>query len=370
MPWNSQIHTRENRQSGLSLVELMIALALGLILLVSMTRLTLETRQSGLTLTERGEELEQGRYAMELIKNDVTLAGFFGFFYRLPPLPTSLTDPCSPIPEILAYALPLAIQGYDQPATALPCTANAVPGVDRLVIRRVGTEGFTLDAGADDDDGDGDRDDLDYGRVYLQGYDNRYILGFCSKQGSCSAMTNCLNEACEETISIPRSITGDEITVFAMKYRYGTLPVPLHPYFVHIYYIRGWSNRVDDNIPTLMKAELVDYGSVPKLVANPILDGVENMAFQYGIDSSEPADDAVDYYTSKPASIAEWGRVRAVKINIMIRSQNKAREPVVTTTFDLGDGIPLPLSPAARQYRHHVLSTQVGLENTRGRHLE
>lgn len=369
---NNRAKILDDRQEGLSLIELMIALTLGMILLVSLTRLTLDTRQSGLTLTERGEELEQGRYAIEMLKNDLKLAGFYGLLYRPPLPPDSLPDPCSLILDNLAHALPLMVQGQDQPATATSCTSGAIPGVDRLIIRRAGTEGFMLDAGADDDDGDGDKDDLDYGRAYLQAYEDRFILGYCSKQGQCTGVTNCLNAVCERKIPAvtTRAITGDEITVFGMKYRNATLSVPVHPYFVHIYFIRGWSNRTDDNIPTLMRTELVDYGSTPRLVANPILDGVENMAFQYGVDNSEPPDDKVDYYTPNPASTLEWSRVRAVKINIMVRSLNKAREPVGTPIYDMGDGAPVKLSAAAMQYRHHVLSTQANLENTLGRNIE
>lgn len=347
----------------------MIALSVGLILLTVVTRLAMDTRQSGNSIAERGDELEQGRYAIALLKNDLRLAGFYGMLYQVPSVPSNLPDPCNSALSSLIEGLSLAVQGYDKPTTAANCTNGAMAGIDRLVIRRAGTEGFILDAGADDDDGDGDKDDLDYGRAYFQGFNDRYTIGFCSRMGQCSGATNCANDGCLDKlpVNMTRAVTGNEMTVFSMKYRNATLPVEVRPYEVHIYYLRPWSNDLKDGIPTLIKSELVDYGSAPKLIASPLIDGVENMAFQYGIDSTQPPDGIPDYYTTKPVNTQEWARVKAIRINLLIRSLSKIKQSTIEQRFDMGEEPAVILQSDDLQYRHHLLTTLVSLDNTLSR---
>ena len=360
------------RQSGVSLPELLISLTIGLILLIGVTRLATEISRTDTAIMERGDELEQARYTLELIKKDLKLAGFYGMLYRLPTPPTSLPDPCSAQVSSLVAGLALPLQGYDKPQTQLSCTTGASKGIDRLVIRRAGTQGFVLDEGADDDDGDGDSDDLDYGKAYIQAYEDRFTLGYCSRAGQCTGLSNCQTTGCLDRVpgGQVRTVSGSELAVFGMKYRSNSLPVMVFPYFVHLYYIRSWSSITTDGIPTLVRAELTDYGTAPKIVANPLMEGVENMSFQYGIDSSEPADNQIDYYTPAPTTLTEWARVRTVKVYLLVRGINKAQISIPDRAYDMGDSVPVVPAPEDRDYRHHWFTTVIRLDNTLNRTLQ
>ncbi len=347
--WRSPLQ----RQRGSTLIELMIALTLGLVLLTLVTRLTLETRRGLESLTERGEEREAGRYAMTLFKQDLRLAGFMGTLYRRPTVPDSLPDACARTLDGLLSGLALPIQIDDRAATASRCVDGALSGVDRLVIRHADTAGFVLDAGADDDDGDGDRDDLNYGRVYLQGFDNRYTLGYCSRPGLCSALTNCPDTSCLEPLAggLTRPVTGDESAVFGMRYRDGLLPVELRTYRVQIYYLRSWSASPADGIPTLVRAELQDKGTVPGFSTYPLLDNVAHLRLQYGLNGQRP---------SQPQ---EWAAVSAVRVHLLIRSQYKQATHYTERSFDLGDDTPYTVPVEAQTYRHRVLTSLISLDN-------
>jgi|GEM_PF-3264792 len=349
LTWRSPLH----RQHGGTLIELMLALTLGLLLLTLVTRLTLETRKGLESLTERGEAREAGRYALNLFRQELRLAGFLGTLYRRPALPDTLPDACAKTLDGLLAGLSLPIQVDDRPAIASRCVDDAVSGLDRLVIRHADTRGFVLDAGADDDDGDGDRDDLNYGQVYLQGFDNRYTLGYCSRPGVCMALTNCPDTACLQPLTngLTRPVTGSEVAVFGMRYRAGLLPVALRAYQVRIYYLRNWSATPGDGIATLVRTELQDRGTAPGFSTYPLLDQITRLRFQYGLNNQ------------KPTRPLEWATVAAVRVNLLIRSANKQAIQYTERSFDLGDDTPYTLPADAQAYRHHVMTTLISLDN-------
>ena len=79
---------------GISLVELMVAMVLGLILLLGVTTVALNASQSYGELNKASQQLENGRYAMQVLRDDVRHAGFYGEYTALV-TPVSLVDPCS-----------------------------------------------------------------------------------------------------------------------------------------------------------------------------------------------------------------------------------------------------------------------------------
>src|SRR3954467_8774832 len=84
----------KQKHSGISLVELMIAIALGLILLLGLTTVYLNSSRASKELQRAGQQIENGRYALELLTNDLRHAGFFGELGVFA-APTVASDPCS-----------------------------------------------------------------------------------------------------------------------------------------------------------------------------------------------------------------------------------------------------------------------------------
>src|SRR5512135_2613642 len=132
-----------NNQDGLSLVELMIALTIGLILLLGITTLIVMQSNSRNELEKSSRQIENGRYASQILHDDIQHAGFYGIYRPITPvIPATLPDPCDATAAGLSAAMALPIQGYDSPA-APPITCllgnNYKPGTDILVIRRAST---------------------------------------------------------------------------------------------------------------------------------------------------------------------------------------------------------------------------------------
>src|SRR5882724_4062244 len=84
-------------QAGMSLVELMVSLAVGLILLAGIT--TLIGRQSSAReeLEKASREIENGRYATQLLRKDIQHAGYYGEYSPVSGVATTTVpaDPCS-----------------------------------------------------------------------------------------------------------------------------------------------------------------------------------------------------------------------------------------------------------------------------------
>ena len=92
------------RQHGLSLVELLIATALGLLIVAALAQLYSDIVRSNREMAKTNSQIENGRFAMQFLRNDIVHAGFWGSFvpefanlmHDLPPadVPTIVPDPC------------------------------------------------------------------------------------------------------------------------------------------------------------------------------------------------------------------------------------------------------------------------------------
>lgn len=113
-------------QKGLSLVELMIAITLGLMLMAGVVQLFISSKDTFRTQQATSRVQETGRMAVEFISRDIRMAGFTGFRGRV----SSISNKLSPITYLNAYASGLSVLSAAQ-APGI----NSVAGTDVLVIR-------------------------------------------------------------------------------------------------------------------------------------------------------------------------------------------------------------------------------------------
>ncbi len=140
--------------SGLSLVELMVALTIGMLLLAGLVAIFMNSSEANRELRKTAQQIENGRFAIASISQDLRLAGFYGHFHELPPAPAALPDPCEVAnTNNLHDALAYPVQGYRAAdlttvadVTGTTCidkqllnAANLKAGSDILVIRRAST---------------------------------------------------------------------------------------------------------------------------------------------------------------------------------------------------------------------------------------
>ncbi|GAB6041032.1 PilW family protein [Endothiovibrio diazotrophicus] len=80
--------------AGFTLTEILVALAIGSLVLLGITSLFVNSSDSNRKLSLAGELIENGRFALDLLFDDVRHAGFYGPLSNALPTPGSLPDPC------------------------------------------------------------------------------------------------------------------------------------------------------------------------------------------------------------------------------------------------------------------------------------
>lgn len=315
---------------GFSLIELMIALTLGLLIIGGVGALSLSTTRSYRALSQASQQIENGRYALSVLMGDLEHAGFLG---QLAPslagitLPRVLPDPClttAPLLQNLADNLLLPITG-----TCGASLNGKLPNTPVLTLMRANSTGVVPAA-------------ITAGNTYIQTTPAQYILGTaCSTNLICGALKS--NRAGVTSLSLQQP-NGN--------------PADLRQLHVHVYYLRAYSSQSGDNIPTLMRKSPADQDSN----AQPIVEGIENMQIQYGIDDN--GDGAPERYTIKPSSLVDWSNVVTVRIHLLARSIDADfSSPADTRSYALGN---LAVTPGGH-YRRHVFSGVARIVNLSAR---
>jgi type IV pilus assembly protein PilW len=325
---------RQRHQHGMTLIEWMISVTIGLILLVGLSALIAQQSSTQAELEKSSRQIENGRYAMQLLQDDIELAGYFGEYAGAAglSLPSALPNPCLVTAAALSAALPFPIQGYDSPGTSLPAAfsdcplnaANHVDGSDILVVRRVEPATVT---GL-----------LTIGQTYLQ---------------------SGLSASGSEFLSVLATAAGTavDVAVFNLKKKNGSTTAALRKYLVHIYFLSPCSVPVngstcsaantDDggvSVPTLKRLELSSAG----MATVPLVEGIENMQIDYGFDTTGDgapdsyAKDAAPFAAWDPATVADpkpiahWGNVMTVRVHLLARNNERSGGYQDTKTYNLG----------------------------------
>lgn len=344
-----RLSTTAQRQSGLSLVELMVAVVIGMLLLAGLLGVVTSSSRNYGELNKTSRQLENGRYALELLKEEIQHAGFYGGFYTLPAPPGTLPDPCGVTLAALEGALGLPLQGYNAPtnASALSCLDDAdfLAGTDILVVRHTDTNPAVMGA-------------LEANRFYFQGTGAGYVLAKEDGDTSNDAATWNLNWRVWDATTSSSSLQ----------------PAPLFPFRVHIYFVSPCSvptaSHCDtsadggDPIPTLKRLVLSVDGAGPTMSLEPLVEGIENLQFDYGIDADE--DGSPDgAYTTSPASTTDWANVVTVRVNLLARNIEPTAGHTDTKTYSLG--VAGTVGPANDAYKRHVYSALVRAVNVSSR---
>jgi type IV pilus assembly protein PilW len=324
-------------QRGLSMVELMIALALGLIVLAALVSVFANSSASRQEMERTSRQIENGRYAMQLLSDDIRLAGFYGEAnVKAIPLPGVLPDPCSTTAADWGAAMPLHLMGYDNGAgipTCVPGTGTLKPATDVIAIRRVAT----CEAGV------GTCPAITGGRGYIQ-------VAKCSTQ----------------TPITPYEIGIEGSATFDRQNRDCATAAGKREYMMRAYFISSDNGR-GDAIPTLMRIDFNGAG----FTTTPLVEGIEELHFEYGIDTDN--DGAPNAFTADPTNyicagctaITNWGNVVTVRINLLARNLEESLNYTDTKRYTLGRdaaGNEITVAPGGA-YRRHAYTSVVRVVN-------
>ena len=393
-------HTRRLLQAGFTLVEVMISMVIGLLIMLALVTLLIDVNRSNREMSKVNRLIENGRFAMQLLQADISHAGYWGGYVPqfddlittgIPAdYPTAVPDPC------LAFTTPwtaahitnligIAVQGYEiaspVPSPTLSACANKVvspkASTDVLVVRHVES---CLP-------GVGDCAAFAAGNAYFQ-------IARCGTTTPSPAYTLAAYPANVTTVN----------TVFPLKQRAvavaGVTPActdisvgfeEKRKFISNLYYIRDYAVTAGDGIPTLMRSQLGMSGTVLEhKTAEALIEGIEGFRVEFGVDSLSDSGAAVDHTvainwvdptnkvsatnrgdgtpdgayvrctTAAPCTVAQLANTTAVKIYVLVRSENKTPGYTDSKTYNLGS---TTLGPFGDGYKRHLFSQTIRMTN-------
>lgn len=468
---SSSHHTRIGRHTGFTLIELMVAITISLLIMLALITVFVNITRSNAEMAKTNMQIENGRFAMQILQNDIVHAGFWGGYVPqfddlssrdIPALtsvaggtvPSAVPDPC------LAYSvanwndqykadlLGLPVQGYDTaPAGCATVLANKKADTDIIVVRHaetcvatgVGTStceanvagnlyfqaslcsataqaggGTTITLSA----ASSDVDDTYNGKII------RIVAG--PGAGQEREITDYDGTTKIATVDSAWAVNPNEMSNYSLDagdYIFNTTGhvstkrncadiADLRKFVSNIYYIRDYAVTPGDEIPTLMRSGFGLSGSPAALQhqqpAVALIEGIEGFRVEYGIDNLSDTGAAVDYtqgvvwadianltsptnrgdgmpdeYVRCPTAdrsidntapskapaatvcgVDELSNVVTAKLFVLARSRDITPGYVDGKVYQLGT---TELGPFNDNYKRHVFSTTVRLNNVSGR---
>jgi type IV pilus assembly protein PilW len=274
-------------QSGITLVELMVALAIGSFLMIGAIQIYNQSRQAFVVNESIARVQETAQFAMDTIEADLRMASNWGRNSRGLAVegrsiigdanPTTLTQPddnCS-ADWVLNLALPIDGTNNTYDATwGCAARGGAQASSDVVTIRRASVRHVDPEAG----------------RLQIQ---STRIQGELFVDGNVPASFNSASAAS----------ASDDLSDPAVAVLFDS---ETHNLIVTSYYVSPTSDLIL-GVPTLRRHRLVSAGGVPAIVDEEVAPGVENLQIQLGIDVD--ADNTVDRYVNPGNAIYNPGAV-------------------------------------------------------------
>jgi len=348
-----------NTQKGLSLVELMIAITLGLILMTGVIQVFLSSKTVYSTQQALSRVQETGRLAIEFLSRDIRMAGFMGCASRTAGMKVTNTLNNS---TQYRYDFETSVRGYT--AAALPAGHNLSPlpasNTDFFVLR--GAFGSGVQVTQNNNGAQVFVSDLGQEAGACADDSTRYS-GIC--QGDIVVLADCVKARVFQATSLG-SASGE------VNLRHdGSGATPGNA-------VTSWggASGVEDEIfkpgAELLVATSITYfigtgtSGRPSLWQNvngvnlELLEGVDDMSVLYGVDDN--GDFVPDNYQLAGAvSAANWSKVVALRVELLVTSIEDGVLPETQKySFEGVDGIePNPVDRRLRQ----VFTTTVGIRS-------
>lgn len=313
-------------QRGVSLVELMIALVIGLLLVGGLIQVYLTSKQSYNAQEQVARMQESGRFAVDLIARDLRRAGYWGgnvdtLSITGNPGRANPQHACDNNTNAWGRMIEWRVTGLNNTNTHadggyVNCADGHIPGTDILTVRYAGPE--LADAAF-----------LQNDQLYLRStlFSGRIVTG--------STAGDAENEV------PPLGVDTPEHLLAVVR------PLSAHGYFI------GDTGRTcnGEMIPGLFRVRLGLDGT--PIEPEELAPGVEQLQVRYLLG---------DEYVEAGDVGSNWPNVRAVRFWLVARGE--CPEPGLnnTTTFEIGNDTPWP--PAPDNFRRQLYGNTVMLRNT------
>lgn len=322
---------------GFSLVELMVAIAIGLILMGGLVILFANSSHTANEIDKSIRQIENGRYATELLSENISIAGYYG---ELTTDGISLGTPaaCATTANDLGWdngllavpvvpIAPLVVTGLSATqAASTGCLSNYKTGTAALVLRHFDTAFVTPGAATD-------------GNFYVQ-------------TSRCST----------DPVDI-RFIISTSAASFTLRDINCTSINKVQRYVTRIYYVADCNECGVDIVPTFKRVEL--RGG--QMVVSPLAEGIEDVVYDYGFDTNN--DGVPDSYLTDLSGVVgaadnEWKNVAGIRAHMLSRTTEPTDGFTDSKTYALG--LSGNRGPFNDHYKRRAYTVTTRLNNVAG----
>ncbi|MES2673268.1 MAG: PilW family protein [Pseudomonadota bacterium] len=344
------------KQTGLSLIELMISITLGLILLTGVMKVFLSSKTVYSTQQALSRVQETGRLAIDFMSRDIRMAGFMGCESNQIKGKNLNVINALKTPTDFKYNFVEAVYGY----TAATVPSGLVPTpkalTDIIVVRSATGEGASVTATSDATNINIKVTSKIDGAC---GTTNR-VSGFC--KDDLAVVTDCVKSRVFQITDISDSGLVSHVeagTPGNAVFDWGTETSAIYKSGAELLLV---SNTVYFIAPgTSLRPSL--WQKINNGTPMELLEGVENMSITYGVDTDASADLIPNMYVRAGlVTAANWKKVVSVRIELLVASiENNVIPEVQKYSFNVAAN-PSPIDPGDRRLRQ-VFTTTIGIRS-------
>lgn len=323
--WSAACSSKPGQQAGLSLVELLISMTLGLFVMAGILQILMTSKVTYRVQEAVGRVQENGRYAIDLIARDIRTAGYAGC--------TRLANLQDNPNGLLTGTAAFDADGFLWGADSLPVgnALGATPMTDSLTVRAMSPNALPLQS-----DMAGAASAIN---VPTTGLD--WAVGDLMMIANCEAFDLFIVTGMSGTN--PVSITPT--TALSRPYAAGSLVGPLRDY---TYAVKPDTGNA--NTPTLWRIETGRDTTPATELPSPIAEGVTDLQVRYLV--------GTDYVAA--SGITDWSDVQAVRVSLLVESREENVLPASRAVYF--NGAMAPDADGSRRMRQ-VFTTTAGTRN-------
>lgn len=332
------------RQSGFSMIELLVAMAIGGFLIIGAVTMQSNTRKTFSVNEQQGRLQETARYVISVLEPEIELAGGYGYTNR---------------PEDITYAgtgtFVTMLRTWSTQVGGLPAGLESCGkhyAVDIISSVQAANNAYSLTCAAQGGGHNGTSDTITIrhaGTVAVAGDPTKFQL-----------VTSRLCQGC------------NQLYVGATPVVDPSTDVQVRDMVVNSYYVARRSDARSD-IPALRAKILTTNGAAPFVDDQEVIRGVEDIQVEFGVDSGidQDGDGIADYvsgltnrYVAPDNAVVRTGQVSAVRLWVRVRAEDPEQGFTDNRTYTYAG---TTFTPAANDhYRRVLMSRTIYLRNARG----